>query len=120
LVNPTLDAFTDAEDAKITSVEAFCKNSTCGWCGKVKLIVEAAPTAVEMLTVSTWLEVLHNLTQVASLILEADPAVVGIATSVAINFVLCIILQCFILYIYCLVKLDYNYNKILFFLTTIK
>lgn len=88
-MSPTLAANTDAEDAKITSVDNFWRNSTEPF-GMVKLIVLAAPTAVEILTVAEPPEPLNNLTQVDSLILEAAPAVVGIAISVAINFVLCI------------------------------
>jgi hypothetical protein len=89
LVNPTLAAFTDAEDAKMTSVDVFWRNST-DWSGIVKMEVDAAPTEVEILTVAEPPDPLNNLTQVASPILEAAPAVVGIATSVAIIFVLCI------------------------------
>jgi hypothetical protein len=46
---------------------------------------------LEMLTVAAPPEPLYNLTQVDSLILEAVPAVVGNAISVANIFVLCIL-----------------------------
>jgi hypothetical protein len=99
LVNPTFATFTNAEDAQITSVGNFCKNSTEAL-GIVKDKVVAAPTEVEMLTVAATPAPLYNLTQVASLILEAVPAVVGIATSVAIILVLCIFIIKTLLVIY--------------------
>jgi hypothetical protein len=89
LVNPTFATFTVFADAKITSVGSFCKNSTVP-VGIVNDKVDAAPTAVEILTVAAAPEPLYSLTQVASLILDAVPAVVGIAISVVIIFVLCI------------------------------
>jgi hypothetical protein len=89
LVNPTFAALTVFADAKITSVESFCKNSTDPF-GIVNDEVDAAPTEVEILTVAAPPEPLYNLTQVASLMLDAVPAVVGIAISVVIIFVLCI------------------------------
>jgi hypothetical protein len=62
--------------------------------------VDAAPTEVEILTVAEPPDPLNNLTQVASPILEAAPAVVGIATSVVIIFVLCIFIIKTLLVIY--------------------
>jgi hypothetical protein len=89
LVNPTFAALTVLADAKITSVGSFCKNSTVP-VGIVNVNVDAAPTAVEILTVAAAPEPLYSLTQVASLILDAVPAVVGIAISDVIILVLCI------------------------------
>jgi hypothetical protein len=99
LVSPTFDAFTVDADAKITSVEDFWRNSTDP-VDIVNEFVVAAPTTVEILTVAAAPDPLNSRTQVASLILDAVPAVVGIAISVAINFVLCILIIKFLLVIY--------------------
>jgi hypothetical protein len=93
LVRATFDTF-NADDDQITSFGVFSKNSTV-FPGTVNVFVVAAPTKVDMLTTIEFVVSLQILTQLAELILEAAPAVVGEANSDPINLVLCIILILF-------------------------
>jgi hypothetical protein len=88
-VNPTLFALI-AELVKITSVGAFCKNST-EYLVTVKVLVVAAPIDVEMLTVISPPVSLHKRTHVAEFKLVAVPAVVGVEICVSMTLVICII-----------------------------